>query len=496
MLGKKGRHLNRPILVLALSGKVNWINKVSKKRNLSTSLTVAAVFLSGLTPAVGQNAPTGSQPAPGGLTLTFGISSSLRVNDNFDLDPVSPGTTTLFDNTLSFTLLKETPLDTFQLDLSGVLRLSDAPGSTDHFSADDPRVGLSYAHNGANNRIQADFDYRRVDLNFADPLRELGEILDQTSLIIDDGRRENYGTQLFFETGLNDPIGFGIDLQNNDTNYSNTTDPGLFDRTTTQVDVFSRFTLSPVATGRLTFSQKEYDAEDAVQTERTTKSTFFDLSYLLDPTTTLTSSIGYTEVEETDNVPTVTVVEGVIGGVGLTRNLANGSAGVNVATSISETGRRNTISVNRALNLPSGSLSASLGAVRGENGDIDPIGSLAYTHNLPAGSITASVNRAVRTSSEGNDILTTQASLDYLQTINALSSFVLGFDYVEIADAGGGTVTDTKSPRIRAAYNYALTKDWNLSTGYIFRHRDETGIGSSDSSEVFLTLDRQFVIKR
>jgi len=469
---------------------------VNKKRNLSISLTVAAVLLSGLSPAVGQNAPAGSQPAPGGLTLTFGISSSLRVNDNFDLDPASPGTTTLFDNTLSFTLLKETPLNTFQFDLSGILRLSDAPGSTEHFSADDPRVGLSYAHNGANNKVQADFNYRRIDLNFADPLRELDEILDQTSLIIDDGRRENYRSRLFFETGVNDPIGFGIELKNNDTSYSNTIDPGLFDRTTNQVDVFSRFTLSPVATGRLTYSQKEYDAEDVVQTERTTQSTTFDLSYLLDPSTTLTSSIGYSEVEETDNLPTITNFSGITGGVGLTRNLTNGSAGVNVSTSLSTTGRRNTVSVNRALTLPTGSISVSLGAVRGENGDTDAIGNLAYTHNLPAASITASVDRAVSTSTEGNDIRTTRAALGYLQTINALSSFALGFDYVEVADAGGGTVTDTKTPQIRAAYNYALTKDWNLSTGYIYRHRDETGIGSSDSSEVFLTVDRQFVIQR
>ncbi|MCK0104635.1 hypothetical protein MWU63_20325 [Pseudohalocynthiibacter sp. F2068] len=462
---------------------------MKKNRSLPVIFAASAIVLTGLTPAQGQN-------TPGGLTLTFGISSSLRVNDNFDLDPVSPGTTTLLDNTLSFSLLKETPLDTFQLDLSGVLRLSDAPGSSDNFSADDPRVGLSYAHNGPNNRVLADLGYRRVDLNFADPLRELDEILDQTSLIIDDGRSENYNTKLSFETGLNDPIGFGVDIIHNDRKYSNTIDPGLFDRTTTQVDVFSRFNLSPVASGRLTFSQRDYEAEDITQTERTTQSTFFDLNYLLNTSTTLTSSIGYTEVEETDNVPSLTVVDGLIGGVGLKRQLVNGSAGVNVATSISKTGRRNTISVNRALSLPTGSLSASLGAVHGESGNTDAIGSLAYTHNLPAGSITASLDRAVRTSSEGNDIRTTRAGVDYLQTINTLSSFVLGFDYVEIADAGVGTVNDTKSPQIRATYNYALTQDWNLSTGYIYRHRDETGMGSSDSSEVFLTVDRKFVIRR
>ena len=50
------------------------------------------------------------QGGAGGLQFDFGISSTMKVDDNFTLAPTSPGTTFIFDNKLDFNLSSVTPI--------------------------------------------------------------------------------------------------------------------------------------------------------------------------------------------------------------------------------------------------------------------------------------------------------------------------------------------------------------------------------------------------
>ncbi|MEL7258415.1 MAG: hypothetical protein AAFN80_11330 [Pseudomonadota bacterium] len=470
---------------------------MNKNLRLTTLLVSTTALSMAVTPAAGQ------EDTPGGLTLTYGISSTVRANDNFGLDSPSPGDSLIWDNELSFGLLKETPTDTLGLDLSGILRLSDTPAQSDGFDFDDYSARFLYNREGANSRIETRARFNQVDLSFADPVRLILEdinnddVIDDQDLIVDDGTRQNSSFDFEFETGTNSPFGVGVKLGFDMRRYSDTTDPGLFDTDTYNAELFTRMRLSSVAEGRIVLGYEEYDADDVTQENRETYDVRFEVDYEISPVTTLETMIGYRDIEETTIVPTVLTESGVIASIGLTRELANGSAGVNLESDVSITGRRTTLSFSRDMELPTGALSARIGASNSDgNDDTDLIGSLEYIHNLPRGNFSALLERDARTDEDGDERVTSLARLGYLSLINASSSMLFEFDYVltdETLVAGDRT---REAATFRATYIRELTRDWNLRTGYEYRMRDETADSFRDSNEIFVTLERELTIRR
>ncbi|MEO0566870.1 MAG: hypothetical protein AAF066_04005 [Pseudomonadota bacterium] len=471
---------------------------MNKNLRLTTLLVSTTTLSMAFTPAAGQE-------TPGGLTLTYGISSTLRANDNIGLDTPSPGDSFLWDNRLSFGLLKETQTDTLELDLSGILRLSDTPATSDGFDFDDQRVRFGYDREGANSRLGFGARYRRSDLSFTDPVRLILDdlnndgVIDDQDFLVDDGTLNNTDLDFEFETGTNSAFGAGIELSYDFRRYEDTTDPGLFDEDIFTAEVFGRFDISPVAEGRIVLGYEFFDQDDVTQEERETYETRFELDYALNPVTTLEAMIGYRDIEETTIIPTVITESGIIAGLGLTRDLANGSAGVDLETDLTVTGRRSTLIFNRSLDLPTGELDVAIGAAYSDSSDeTDVVGSLSYTHNLPRGSITATLEREALTDEDGDDRVTTLAGLELFNQINPVSSLLFEFDYVmnDTTIGGGAVDNDTDAATFRATYIRELTRDWNLRTGYEYRSLDRTVDGFRDSNEIFVTLEREFTIRR
>ncbi len=61
--------------------------------------------------------------------------------------------------------------------------------------------------------------------------------------------------------------------------------------------------------------------------------------------------------------------------------------------------------------------------------------------------------------------------------------------------AGGPTVNDTVRTDLQATYSRELTRDWQFTTGYEYRMRDEENVGSDTSNRFFLTFEREFVVR-
>jgi exopolysaccharide production protein ExoY len=333
----------------------------------------------------------------------------------------------------------------------------------------------------------------KTDLSFADPLLLIDDDeLDDTDLIVDNGTRVTTAGRLFFEGGLNDPFGYGIELEHEGLQYSGTSDPGLFDSWTNSAAVFTRYRLSPVAEARLTASWEEYDADDTVNTNRETLGLTAGLVYDIDPVTQLEASLGYTYITRTTNLPSSTVQEGLSGSVGLTREMVNGSAGLLLESDLTANGRLSTLTARRAVELPTGALEASVGLSLGPSGTFIPIGSLDYIYALPRGEITASIRRTATINTAGNDVSKIGASLGYSTEINRVSSLAFEADFASVADLGAAPVDRTTLTSLRATYAYELTPDWDLAAGYEHRIRTETGETRRSSNEVFLTLNYTF----
>lgn len=458
------------------------------EKNLGSAALLAgtAIIFTAATPSIGQDLFSG-----GGLSLE--VNSTLRVNDNLGLDDPSPGISTLWDNRFTLGFVSETPVSEFTFDIGGTVRGAALPGLPLSATFDDPFAVLGYRFEGANSRFEADASYRKIDLSSINPLSlieddELGE----TDLIVDDGSRATTAAWVLFESGLNDPFGFGVEVEHKGVQYSGTADPGLFDSRTNSASVFTRYRFSSVAEGRLTASWEKYDADDVTLTSRETFDLTAGLVYEFDPITTLEASLGYAYITETTNLPSTAVQRGLSGSVELTRAMPNGSAGLVFESDLTANGRRSELTASRALELPTGALEASLGVSLGPSGTFIPIGSLDYVYELPRGEITASLNRRAATNTAGNDVVTMGASFGYSTDINRLSSLSFDADFASVADFGFAPVDRTTLTSLRVTYSYELAPDWDLSAGYEHRIRTETGVTRRASNEVYLMLDYKF----
>lgn len=457
--------------------------------NHSLSLTAAALILTINGPALGQDAPE-----TGGMTMTFGIQTGLKFNDNYTLNPTTKEPATVLNTKLSFRLASETPLDSFVLEADGVLRAAKRPIGTETQFA-DPHLRLSYGRTGARSKLNLEAEWQHADLDFLDPF-DITEISDPSDLTSAIGQREIRRGRLIYETGIDAPFGFLFELGTERESYTDTVDPELYDQSTTDAAVTARMRFSPVAEGRLRFSEEVYRAKDISQTDRRTREAEFGVTYALSPIDTLDFSFGQTEVRNTlGAVPSTTKDKGFVGSVGLTRELANGSAGILLDRNFSVSGSRTTLSVRRAIDLPSGQLAASFGVTKGEVGGTELIGSLDYLHEMPRGRITARLDRSVDNGSDGTDILTTRANLGYLMELSPVSSLTFELDYAEIGNTGGGTAEEVKRLGARVTYLHSLTEDWNLMVGFAHLRRDSSIDSTSDANMVFVTLGRDFVFR-
>ncbi len=449
---------------------------------------------------------TGRARADGGLTeggpvLTFGISSTLSATDNYSLRPNNGDSAELFDTELSFGYVNRRAIDELRFDLSGVLRAIDPPGASSR-SFDNQRARFGYDRQGVNSTFGFGLDYDFSSVDAIDPFEDdrffEEDPLDETDLTQDRGDRQQIGARFSYETGLSDPLGFILSGRYRERSYSGTTDPDLFDTDLYSLSGTTRLNLSPVTETRLVLRYEDYTADDAALTNRRTTSASLGLTHALSSTDTFDVSIGVQNIETDETILGTRrsdTEDGVIGSIGLTRELATGSIGTTFDLNNSVNGQSATWLANRAWLLPRGSVELSLGVTSDVDDTIRPVGSVDFTHQMLRSTFSASLSRQVATSSQSNELRTTQASLGYGYEINSLSSVNFTANYAEVERLGGAIADDTTRTNLRATYSRALTPDWQLSSGYEYRVRDETGVSTATSNRVFLTLQRDFTIR-
>ncbi|MDQ2089666.1 hypothetical protein [Marimonas arenosa] len=424
------------------------------------------------------------QPA-GGLRLTFGISSDLRAHDNLDLDPVSAGSTLRFDNRLSFGLESETRRQKLALSVAGTFRTEDAPGTGFSTVIENPSVDLSYALEGANARLSFDASFDRTEVDGFTILEE-GEDPGEIDLITDNGTRDSYRATMTFETGLNAPLGFLLELEHRGTRYDGTTDPGLFKRTTNSAKATTKLRFSPRTEGQVMATFARYEAADATSTKRDTRALNFGITHELSETTVIETSLGVRKID--DSVAGVT--QGTELSLSLSRILPRGAIALHLNSEQTSAGRHSTVEVERQYVLPAGSITIGLGAMDADGIDPRTIGKLDYSHELPRGRVTVSLSRSFNVSDEAEVQRVTRGALGLGYEITEFSELTFDLDYVDVSDAGTGGIIDRARGQFRAAYQRELARDWTLSLGYERRYLFTSGIGTAWDNAVFVTLDR------
>lgn len=443
--------------------------------------------------------PALAQQGGTGMRAVFGISQELEAGDNLALDFPEEGSTVLSTTTLSFDFLAETRTQQLSFGIDGKIREGRIPSGSDlQTGFVEPALRFAYSREAANARLTASANYRETDVSFFLPL---SDFIDDTGVIVlpedfEDlrgaGTREAYDAKIGFETGLNAPLGFTFDAGVNGISYSDTGTTSLTDIRRTNIGLGTRLRFSEVTTGEITYSQRTYEADDAVNTERDTDNLEFALTRDISEAATLTAGIGYSEIEERENDVVVLRENGLTGRLTYSRDLPNGTIGASYTATRDQNGLRDTLRMNRALDLPTGNLSFNIGTTRKEGGDPKLIGGVNWQNALPTGSIRLGLQRNVAVNAEDEERIVTTLDLGYTYEINALSSIRFNAAYGMTEQTATGQ--DTRRTDITLGYVYALTEDWNLNTGVAYRVRDEDTAGKSDSASVYVTIGRSFTL--
>lgn len=442
---------------------------------------------SGITPTRAQRSTRNT----GGTQVDIGVSSTLRFDDNFELDPNSNGDTSIFDTNLSVGLSSITSVHNFNLTGTGVFRYANIPGRTTT-GIEDPTVRLNYATSSLNSRLTVTGRYRDVDRNFLDPFQVEREEQQSTGLFANGGsvRSKNLGAT--WQTGMVSPLGFTLALRHDDTNYIDTFIPRLFDTTTNSGNATVTGRVSPVTQVRASFGLIDYDAEDAPQTQRRTTDYAVGLAQNINPSLVFDGQIGYTEVK-TDTIGSTQNRNGGTGSFTLTQTLPNGSLFASSVVSRNQNGSRGTFRFGRSLQLPNGSLTGSIGATDGSAGSVKPIVSLSYRRQIGTDDFSISVDRIPSTNNSSQDIIDTRIALGYGHVIDSLSRFDLTTNVGRSESSGVGSAPTIDRANLTATYTRTLTTNWDMTGGVLLRYRDDpTAGGEANSNAVFVTLGRTF----
>jgi len=427
-----------------------------------------------------------------GIAIGLDFESSLRVNDNFNLEPTPTQSTTLFDNKLTFGIESSTPIQRLSLSAEALLRYSDDPSIDRDLSFDDPDLSIRYNRAGVAANFGGYANLRRRKLNtvtvFENPLDP-----DITDLVVDQGTRETRGVGFDLELNSAGPFGLTFSGDHAKTRYRDQTDPRLFDIETNSADIAAFMQLSQVVIARLTYGVQDYNADDADQTDRRSQEVALGVTYAINPVWELDAQIGDQSIRTVaTSAGTTDRTDNVVGALRLQRLLRTGSATLSFDNDVTPDGRRSTLRLARAYETPTVQLDTSIGATRGPSGDHDLVAALTARYDTRSGSLTASFSQDFQTGALGSDFRSNRLGLGYQTALTPTSRLALGLDYARTSDAGDGSIEEIETTNLRVAYGIDLTSDWGLQTGFIRRHVDAEATGSAQSNEFFVTLQRSF----
>ena len=446
-----------------------------------------------------------AERGPGGLTLAFGLDLALRAEDNAGLRFSDEEGEAELVAGLSFGVLSQTRRQRLAADLDADVTLSSNPDDgEDDLEVEGPRLRFAYEREGARSRLGAVLRYARTDLDevrLIDLDERLDGLPDEDDLVVSGGTRADLDAEVELVLGLDRPLGFELELRADRRSYEDAGDPELTDRDILEAEGALRLDVTPLLTARLTFDVSDLD-DDSGET-RETRAYGVSALYAATARTTLTAALSASGIEALRNVDLDddgeddaqrrSETSGVEGLLGLVHDLPNGTLSAEIESELEERGRRDTLRIARAFEPRQGvDLSASVGLTRGEGEQDAVVADIAYAQELARGRLTASVERRVGTSSDGNALAATSASLGLLQRVNRLSRVTLDLDFALVEDTDGDG--DESQSELRLAYVRDLTPDWSLSAGYELNRRAE-GDDAATSNALFLTLGRDFVIR-
>lgn len=427
-----------------------------------------------------------------GVEINVDVRSTLRFTDNYDNESDPDGNTTFLRTDLGFGVLSETRSQRFEFNLSGQLDAGDFPDS-DGFEGnlENRYASLAYQYDTRDTRLKFAGSTRRTQVRDGaiSPEFDLRDTVDGTGTL--DTNRLSFG----IETGRGAPFGIQADASLRERNYSDVDSENLFDSETTNLDLSARFDVTPTLTISPFVGLSEYSAENTLETERDRTNVGVRIDQEISPGMRFDGRFSFDEIETTETRGggrRTTETDGMSARVGLSMDRTNGTIGARYSSRISAAGRRDTVWLDRALDLPQGALSLSLGLTDSENTDTRALAALSYSREIPTGAISASLTQSAETALEDDDeVLRTRVELSYDYQINSDATLRAGVNFADI-DGLSDDASDSQRTRLNVTYNHGLTNDWDLTTGFEHSFASRDSGNQRTTNTLFMGLERSF----
>lgn len=461
----------------------------ARRRHIGTAalLTVGAGVL-----AIGASAQSRSEKAPPRLVLE--VESTLSSNDNYDLGATSSQGANTFDTSLGLTFNSVTRLQKLRFSAKGLARFSNNNLVTDSGFL-NPSLNLDYERATEDAKLSFNGRYQQQRIRNGAAFATLPDGTLSNGAVVNNGTVSNSDFKLGYEVGLRAPVGFAFSAETTRRTFSGTSDPNAFDSRTQDFSTTLKMRPSEVTEIGLGLTYGTESHSGALISDSTTTGTQVTLSQELSPALKVEGMLGYRRIESTRSASGAQLVSsGVQGMLGVTRAMRTGSASARLETDRDRAGARNTFSLGTTYEgSRAGMLSAELGVTMRPGGTARPVGTLDYSHELPAGRYSLRVDRSIALNADEADVAYTQLGLNYAHRINLLSEVGLSLDWRRAEQAGSGTFSSTDRRTVRISYSHDMSRDWSVTTGYEYSRQDDVS-GLSSSNSVFLTLGRSFTL--
>ncbi|MCU0907521.1 MAG: hypothetical protein MUF73_08765 [Rhodobacteraceae bacterium] len=454
--------------------------------------TVAAAAL-----AASVCAGAASAQDTGGLQLTAEGAVRLSFDDNPSLLPGGSDAETSLSTRLSFGLSNESRVSRLNLRVSGNYVLRDG-GTDDAREFLGPDITLGYRREGASSDFElsasrSERDVRDTFSILSDPT----DPLSPTDLIVDEGTVVSTDISARLRTGIEGPFGFDLGVRASQQEYANTTNPDLENSETVAADVAFRARLSPVVVGRLTAGASEVRTTDAEDSVVRTVSLGTGLTYAIDPVRELDLTAGIVRIETTETIAAVRdtrTEEGLTFGLSYVEARLRGAFSVGLTQDFLSSGALTSLTVGQRFEQPLGALDYALGIARTDDGDLAPVGRLAYAREGRNSNFSTNLTAAVVPDDE-EPVSTVSLGMSYGQGITDAMALSLTANFGVTRPLGDSLEPERRVASFEAGVTRELTRDWGLAAGYIGRYSHDDGEDSAWSNGAFMEIRRSFSIR-
>lgn len=415
-----------------------------------------------------------AQEGEGGLTATARLSQNIGWSDDQGMSATTG---------LGFGLSSQTRTSQFAF-VTGTRVILDDDG----LDVQLPSVELNYNEQSKSAAFEVEAAWRRADISTAfAPITN--EDFTEADFIIDDGTRTNVSASTSLVLGRDAPFGVTLSASTNQTSYSGTADPDLFDVSSYGMSANARFEIDPriTVTSGLNFSRRDTGGEGV---DRETFGASLGTTLAVSKSLSVQAQLRYNEITLTDADGTTTE-EGLSYSVSANQELPNGTLTASLGNQLGETGRQTTLSFGRTLDLKNGGLSFNAGLTWPEDEDLEASFGVNYNRALTQNTnASVSLSQALAVNNDSEDIRRFRVSGQVNHQLTAVSRVSAGVSLFDVTNLDGGS--ESSRLAFDVSYAHALTDDWNLTSGVTWRRSDTTDDGLFTDQSVFVGVARDF----